>query len=118
MSPPKSLAAKRNLTFGPYRYRVLERVLEKDGKPVAIPEKTLEVLRFLLERPGELVTRKALKQNVWPGIFVEDSNIAFQISSLRKLLGERAKVPQFIETVPKRGYRFIAEVEEEKEAAA
>jgi len=117
MSPPKSLADKRNLTLGPYRYRILERVLEKDGKPFSIPDKTLEVLRFLLERPGELVTRETFKQNVWPGIFVEDSNIAFQISTLRKLLGERANVPQFIETVPKRGYRFIAEVEEEEEAA-
>ncbi len=117
MSPPKLMAEKRNLTFGPYRYRVRERVLERDGKPVAVPEKTLEVLRFLLERPGELIGRDTLKQNVWPGIFVEDSNVAFQISTLRKLLGERANVPQFIETVPKRGYRFIAEVAEEGETA-
>lgn len=110
------MAEKRNVTFGPYLYRVSERVLEKDGKPVAIPEKTLDVLRVLLERPGELVTKETLKQNVWPGIFVEDSNIAFQISTLRKLLGERANVPQFVETVPKRGYRFIAEVAEEGDA--
>ena len=86
------MAEKRNVTFGPYRYRVSERVLERDGKPVAIPERTLDVLRFLLERPGELITKETLKQNVWPGIFVEDSNIAFQISILRKLLGERANV--------------------------
>ena len=110
MSAPKLLQSKRNLTFGPYRFRIRERVLEKDGKPVAIPEKTLDVLRILLERAGQIVERDDLKREVWPGIFVEDTNIAFQISTLRKLLEESASAPQLVATVPKRGYRFIAPV--------
>jgi len=117
MSARKLLANKHNLTFGRYRLRTREGVLERDGKPVAISEKTLEILCVLLESPGELVERETLKQKVWPGTFVEDTNIAFQISTLRRLLEESANTPQFIATVPKRGYRFIAEVVEEPEAA-
>jgi DNA-binding winged helix-turn-helix (wHTH) protein len=115
MSARKLLANKHNLTFGPYRLRTREGVLERDGQPVAISEKTLEVLCVLLESPGELVERETLKQKVWPGTFVEDTNIAFQISTLRKVLEESANAPQFIATVPKRGYRFVAEVVEERE---
>ncbi len=118
MSAPKLLTGKHNLTFGRYRLRTRERVLERDGKPLAIPEKTLEVLFILLDSPGELVEKETLKQKVWPGIFVEDTNIGFQISTLRKLLGESANAPKFIATVPKRGYRFIAEVGEEPETLA
>src|SRR4051794_13820098 len=115
MSAPKLLAGRHNITFGGYRLRTRERVLERGGKPLAIPEKTLEVLCMLLETPGELVEKEALKQKVWPGIFVEDTNIGFQISTLRRLLEESANSPQFIATVPKRGYRFIAEVVDELE---
>ena len=115
MSARKVLANKHNLTFGPYRLRTREGVLERGGQPVAISEKTLEVLCVLLENPGELVERETLKQKVWPGTFVEDTNIAFQISTLRKVLEESVNSPQFIATVPKRGYRFVAEVVEEWE---
>ncbi len=110
------LPGKHNLVFGRYRLRTGERVLERDGKPLAIADKTLEVLCALLENPGELVEKERLKQRVWPKTFVEDTNIAFQISTLRRLLEESANDPRFVETVPKRGYRFIGKVVEEPEA--
>lgn len=102
-------------TFGPYRLRVRERVLERNGRPLAIPEKTLDVLCVLVDSRGHLVERETLMRKAWPDTFVEDSNIAFQISTLRRLLEESANSPKFIATVPKRGYRFIAEVVEEPE---
>lgn len=117
MSFPNALKNNRVLTFGPFRLRMHERVLEKDGQPVSIPEKTLAVLNVLVESPGQLVEKETLKQKVWPDTFVEDSNIAFQISTLRRLLDENASDPRFIATVPKRGYRFIAQVVEEPAAA-
>src|SRR5690348_3423542 len=113
MSACKPLSDSQIFTFGPYRLRVRERVLEKDGRPLAIPEKTLDVLCVLVASRGQLVERETLMRKVWPGTFVEDSNIAFQISTLRRLLEESANSPKFIATVPKRGYRFIADVVEE-----
>lgn len=115
MSFSNTLKRNRVLTFGSFRLRIHERVLEKDGQPVSIPEKTLAVLCVLVESSGRLVEKETLKQKVWPDTFVEDTNIAFQISTLRRLLEESANDPRFIWTVPKRGYRFIAEVVEELE---
>lgn len=117
MSFSNALKRNRILTFGRFRLRVHERVLEKDGQPVSIPEKTLAVLCVLVESSGHLVEKEILKQKVWPDTFVEDTNIAFQVSTLRRLLEESASDPRFIVTVPKRGYRFIAEVVEELEPA-
>jgi len=115
MSAFNSLRPNEILVFGRYRLRRRERVLEKDGAPLAIAEKTLDVLCALVESRGQIVERETLMRKVWPDTFVEDSNIAFQISTLRKLLDESANSPRFIATVPKRGYRFIAEVLEETE---
>ncbi len=86
--------------------------------PLAIPQKTLDVLCVLVKSGGQLVEKQTLMEEVWPGTFVEDSNIAFQMSTLRKLLEENATSPKFIATVPKRGYRFIAEVAEELDLPA
>ena len=115
MSTSKLLTGNQIFSFGPYRLRARERILEKDGVPVAIPEKTLDVLCVLVQNSGELVEREVLLQEVWPDTFVEDSNIAFQISTLRKLLDESATSPKFVMTVPKRGYRFIADVTRESD---
>jgi len=115
MSFTNGLKIDRVFTFGPFRLRLRDRVLEKDGQPVSIPEKTLAVLCVLVESSGHLVEKETLKQKVWPDTFVEDTNIAFQASTLRRLLEESANDPRFIVTVPKRGYRFIAEVVEELE---
>jgi eukaryotic-like serine/threonine-protein kinase len=113
MRASKSLARGEIYRFASFRLNVPERVLERDGKPVSVSPKAWEVLRVLVAYRGRVVEKQVLMDEVWPGIFVEENNLAFNISVLRKVLGENAAEPKFIETVPKRGYRFIAPVDDE-----
>ena len=92
--------------FGNYRLNLAEAQLLRDGTPVALPPKTLEVLTLLVQRAGTLVERDTLMRELWPDSFVEDANIARHIWTLRRAFGG----DQYIATVPKRGYRFIAPV--------
>ncbi|MBV8864802.1 MAG: winged helix-turn-helix domain-containing protein, partial [Acidobacteriaceae bacterium] len=85
-------------------------VLKKDSRPVSISPKALDLLVVLVQRHGHIVEKEELIREVWHGAFVEDGNIAFNISVLRKLFAESSALPQYIETVPKRGYRFVADV--------
>lgn len=87
-----------------------EKVLLRDNKPISITPKAFEVLQILVENHGHLVERDKLLNAVWAESFVEEGNLTFTIGLLRKTLGEDKQNPRFIETVPKRGYRFIAEV--------
>ncbi len=89
-----------------------ERVLLKSGEPVSITPKALNLLQVLLENRGRIVERDELLKAVWHDSFVEDGNLAFTISLLRKALDDSTQDPRFVETVPRRGYRFIAEVKE------
>jgi DNA-binding winged helix-turn-helix (wHTH) protein/Tol biopolymer transport system component len=98
--------------FGPFQLDAVERVLQRSGQPVLITPKALEVLVALIKRRGHVVLKEDLMREVWPGTFVEPNNLAFNISLLRKALGEDGSAPDYIETVPKRGYRFIANVTE------
>ena len=98
--------------FADVRLDVEEKVLLKGGKPVAVAPKVLELLFALVENRGRIVEKDALMERVWAGSFVEESNLTFSIRQLRKTLGDDAREPRFIETVPRRGYRFIAEVKE------
>ena len=72
--------------------------------------KAFDLLAALLEKPGRLITKEELLQKVWPDTFVEESNLAYNIFALRKALGDTAENSRYIETVPKRGYRFRASV--------
>ncbi|MGH9861507.1 MAG: winged helix-turn-helix domain-containing protein, partial [Candidatus Acidiferrales bacterium] len=87
--------------------------LWKHGVHIKLHDKPFQVLQALLERPGELVTRKELQERLWPGdTFVEfESGLNNAISRLRETLGDSADSPRLIETIPRRGYRFIAPVE-------
>ena len=96
--------------FGRFRLDPAERVLESCGHPVSITPKALDVLIVLIENHGRIIEREGLMRRVWPNTFVEDNNVAFNISVLRKLFGETSASSQYIETVPRRGYRFIAKV--------
>ncbi|MDQ2712263.1 MAG: winged helix-turn-helix domain-containing protein [Acidobacteriota bacterium] len=107
-----SLEEKCVYEFGNFRLNTAGRVLESAGRPISITPKALDVLIVLVENRGRIVEKEELIRKVWPGIFVEDNNLAFNISVLRKVFGESSTSPRFIETVPKRGYRFVAEVEE------
>jgi Tol biopolymer transport system component/DNA-binding winged helix-turn-helix (wHTH) protein len=108
------------LTFGAFALRADQSVLELDGKAVPMTPKMFDTLLVLVKNQGRVVEKETLLREVWPDSFVEEGNIAFNIRQLRKLLGCDAQSPTFIETVPKRGYRFIAPVEvvEEKEIEA
>jgi len=98
--------------FGPFQLDAVERVLQRAGQRVPITPKALDVLLVLVKCKGHLVQKEELLRDVWPGTFVEPNNLAFNISLLRKALGEDGAAPAYIETVPKRGYRFIANVTE------
>ncbi len=104
------MVEKRVYGFGEFRLDIGERTLENAGHPVAIAPKAFDVLVSLVENRGHIVEKQELMRQVWPDIFVEENNLAFNVSVLRKLLGESSASPRFIETIPKRGYRFIAEV--------
>jgi Tol biopolymer transport system component/DNA-binding winged helix-turn-helix (wHTH) protein len=95
--------------FGPYRLNAMEGVLMRDGRPVPLAPKTFDLLLALVERHGHLVEKERLLQLVWPDAVVEESNLSYNVSILRKALGD-GEGARLIETVPKRGYRFVAPV--------
>lgn len=96
--------------FGPFRVDAQRRVLARDGQPVAVSGKALDILVVLLQHAGELVDKETLMREVWPDTAVEENNLTVNISGLRKALGDPAANPQLIVTVPGRGYRFAGEV--------
>jgi Tol biopolymer transport system component/DNA-binding winged helix-turn-helix (wHTH) protein len=106
-----SVETQQLLKFGAFILRADESVLERDGNAVPLTPKMYDMLLVLVRNPGRIVEKDMLLREVWPDSFVEEGNIAFNIRQLRKLLGCDAQSPVFIETVPRRGYRFIAPVE-------
>lgn len=88
-----------------------ENVLRRDGQTVALTPKMFELLLVLVQNHGRIVDKDVLLKTVWPDSFVEEGNITFNIRQLRKVLGDDVQAPQFIETIPRRGYRFVASVE-------
>lgn len=105
-------ALPRSHEFGPFRVEVGSRVLLREGEPVELKRKTFELLVVLLSKRGEVVHKDDLMSALWPGLFVEEANLTQNIYLLRKALGESAEHQTYVETVPKRGYRFIAPVRE------
>jgi len=102
--------------FGPFHLDAGERVLLRDGRLVPLPAKALSTLLVLVRRNGHVVEKDVLMKEVWPDEYVEEGNLAQHIFMLRKALGESTESPGYIETVPRRGYRFVAalnEVEDE-----
>ena len=110
MRGDNSLTEKGVYEFGDFRLDTRERAIESAGRPLSIAPKALDLLIVLVENCGRIVDKQELMKKVWPDTFVEDNNLAFNISVLRKLFGESGASPRFIETIPKRGYRFIADV--------
>jgi DNA-binding winged helix-turn-helix (wHTH) protein len=96
--------------FGPFRLDAAERLLSRDSETVPLSPKAFDLLLALVERQGRLLEKNELMKLVWSDTFVEEANLSYTISLIRKALGEGAEPQQFIETVPKHGYRFIAEV--------
>src|SRR6266850_2409791 len=105
MEPGKSL-----YQFGPFSLDAGERVLLREGRLVPLPAKALSTLLVLVRSSGHLVEKDVLMNEVWPDEDVEEGNLAQHIFMLRKALGESTESPRYIETVPRRGYRFVAEI--------
>ncbi len=97
------------LEFAEFRLDCEQGVLYRLGTIVSLPPKAIQTLIFLAERPGEVVTKDELMKAIWPDTFVEEGNLTFNIHLIRKALNAREDQP-FIETLSKRGYRFVAEV--------
>ncbi len=96
--------------FGDFRLDLAEKILLRDGKFIPVTPKVFETLCVLVENAGRTVEKDELMQKIWQERFVEESNLTFNIGMLRKALGDDAAKPRYVETVPRRGYRFIAEV--------
>src|SRR5882724_11429953 len=94
--------------FGSFRLDAAKRLLTRAGESVTLAPKTFDLLLLLAESQGRALTKAELMQALWPDTFVEEANLSFQMSALRKALGEDGT--EWIETVPKHGYRFTAVV--------
>ncbi|MCA1573985.1 MAG: winged helix-turn-helix domain-containing protein, partial [Acidobacteria bacterium] len=111
-------ASKSSYHFGPYHLDASQRVLLRDGKPVSLTLKAFDTLMALVQKQGHVVEKNDLMKLVWPDACVEDSNLTQNIFTLRKVLGETAEGSKYIETVPRRGYRFVAPVDEVLEVSS
>jgi DNA-binding winged helix-turn-helix (wHTH) protein len=87
-----------------------QRLIGADRQPVSLTPKAFDTLLCLVERSGDLVTKNELLTRVWPNVVVEEAILARNVADLRKALGDDSSAPRFIETLPKRGYRFVASV--------
>ena len=105
---------KRASCFGPFRYDWEQRLLFREGETVPLAPKVAETLRVLLERHGTVVEKAELMRAVWPDTTVEEIGLARNISQLRKALGDESEAGGYIETLPKRGYRFVGDVVTER----
>jgi DNA-binding winged helix-turn-helix (wHTH) protein/TolB-like protein/Flp pilus assembly protein TadD len=103
-------SVKYSYEFGPFQLDPPERLLLCDGQPVPMPPRAFDLLVVLVERSGHLVEKYELLKAVWHGSFVEEGNLSVTISVLRKALNDDRGMHKYIETVSKRGYRFVADV--------
>ena len=94
-------------SFGPFAFDRQSRLLWRDGTEVALPPRVLGVLEVLIDRPGQIVARQDLLDGVWKDAFVTDTSLAEAVSFLRQALGDDPQAPRYIQTVHRRGYRFL-----------
>ena len=111
-SVEKAVPSSRLVRFGTFEVDLPAGELRKSGVKLKLTGQPFQVLAILLERPGEVVTREELQKRLWPDTFVDvDHNLNTAINKIREVLGDSAESPRFVETLPRRGYRFIAPVE-------
>ncbi|HUI40943.1 MAG TPA: tetratricopeptide repeat protein [Terriglobia bacterium] len=116
MKPANLQSAKRFYEFGPFRIDASERALFRSGALVPLTPKAFDTLLALVEAPGHILEKNELMRRVWPDTAVEENNLTQNISALRKALGPSSDERSYIETVPRRGYRFVVPVRERWEA--
>src|SRR5260370_32411715 len=106
------VAPARILRFGIFEVDLHSRELRKRGMRLRMQQKPFQFLELLLERPGELVTRKEIAERLWPGVYVNfDRSLNTAVNALRRALADSPRNPRFLETRQGLGYRFIASVE-------
>src|SRR5258706_6748844 len=111
-----SLHPQHFYTFDAFTIDAEQRVLLQSGYRVQLTPKALDILLALVQRSGQVVDKETLMREVWPDTFVEDINLAYNIHVLRKVLGAKSgSRGEYIETIPKRGYRFIQTVSDAQE---
>jgi DNA-binding winged helix-turn-helix (wHTH) protein len=113
MLMPQASPIGRVIRFGVFEADLAAGELRKSGARIRLQEQPFQVLAFLLERPGQVVTREELCQKLWPAdIFVDfDPSLNTAVNKLREALGDSASTPRYVETLARRGYRFLAPVE-------
>src|SRR5512145_96426 len=105
-----SQSATRLYEFGAFRLDAIERVLWRGGEMILLPPKVFDTLWMLVKEEGRVVSKSELMEAIWANAFVEESNLSQNIYTLRRALGVDEQGRQFIETVPRRGYRFAVPV--------
>lgn len=99
--------------FGPFRLDESARVLLRRNDIVPLAVKAFEILAYLVRHHGKVISKEALMKHVWPDCFVEENNLSQNVSALRRALSDDPEKPKYIETIPRRGYRFIGEIREQ-----
>src|SRR5262249_5115847 len=110
--------ARHFYEFGPFRLDVRERLLLRDGQVVSITPKAFDLLVVLVENSGHLLEKQELMRRLWSDSFVEEANLSYNVFALRKALGESNGDDRYIDTIPRRGYRFVGQVREVVEDGA
>ncbi|MDE3167183.1 MAG: winged helix-turn-helix domain-containing protein [Acidobacteriota bacterium] len=110
-------SAARRYAFGQFQVDLAERLLTQSGSPLPLPPKAFDLLALFVENPGRLLEKDRIMQELWPDTFVEEANLANLIGLLRRTLGDSSSNSRYIQTVPKRGYRFVATVLESDPAS-
>ena len=98
------------VSFGPFRLFAARRFLERDGTPVRLSSRALDILVVLVAEAGKVVSKSDLIARAWPGITVDEANIRVQVAALRKALGDGATSASYISTIPGTGYCFVAPI--------
>jgi DNA-binding winged helix-turn-helix (wHTH) protein/Tol biopolymer transport system component len=106
---------ENKIHFGEFEFDAARRRLSRRGEPLPLYAKTFDLLAFLIEQNGRIVSKDEILERVWAGQFVEEANLSVQISALRKALGEKKNEPRYIFTIPGKGYRFVADLDADAE---
>jgi DNA-binding winged helix-turn-helix (wHTH) protein len=104
------MASRRPIHFDSFRLDVKNEILWQGAEIVSLRPKAFMLLRYLVERPGQLVTKKEILDALWPDCHVGDCVLKQCIAEIRKILGDEADMPRFVETAHRRGYRFVGKI--------
>src|SRR3979411_617137 len=100
----------RKLRFGPFELSIGERVLRRDGQVLPLGDRALDILTYLADRPGEVITKQELMDHVWADLTVEEGSLRVHVAAIRKALGDGQFGNRYIANIKGRGYSFVGPV--------